>query len=162
MPPDNQSSRRTRRRRQGAAKAIVPNPFLALLPSVKRDVDARLERFFAAKARSVARYGAEVSAMVAALAEFCQRGGKRLRPALAVVGFRVAAPRARLETVLDAGIALELLHTYLLVHDDWMDEDALRRGGPTVHTTLARRFKHEKRGASAAILAGDLAASYAL
>ena len=162
MPSDNQSSQRARRRRRGAAKAIVPNPFLALLPSVKRDVDERLETFFSDKAKSVKTYGSEVSAMLAALSEFCRRGGKRLRPALAVVGFRVANPRADLENALDAGVALELLHTYLLVHDDWMDGDALRRGGPTVHTILGRRFKNEQLGASAAILAGDLAAAYAL
>jgi geranylgeranyl diphosphate synthase, type I len=162
MPTENRSSRRRRGRRRGAAKAIVPNPFVALLPSVKRDVDARLEAYFAEKLAEVAPYGGEVSAMLSALARFCLRGGKRVRPALAVVGFRVAEPKASLEAVLDAGLALELLHTYLLVHDDWMDEDALRRGGPTVHTTLAQRFKSEKLGAAAAILAGDLAASLAL
>jgi geranylgeranyl diphosphate synthase type I len=159
--PSRQSSRR-RRRPRGAAKAIVPNPFLALLPSVKRDVDARLEEFFEKKLAHVAPYGGEVSAMLSALARFCLRGGKRLRPALAVVGFRVADPVADLEPVLDAGLALELLHSYLLVHDDWMDGDELRRGGPTVHTSLARRFKDEKLGATSAILAGDLAAGLAL
>jgi geranylgeranyl diphosphate synthase, type I len=161
MPSDLQSSRRKRRRR-GAAKAIVPNPFLALLPTVKRDVDARLAAFFKDKAKGVAAYGPEVSAMLSALGEFCRRGGKRLRPALAVVGFRVAKPRADLEAVLDAGLALELLHSYLLVHDDWMDEDTLRRGGATVHTLLARRFKSDKKGAVAAVLAGDFAAGLAL
>jgi geranylgeranyl diphosphate synthase type I len=162
MPSATQSSRRKRRRRRGAAKSIVPNPFLALLPTVKRDVDERLAAFFKHKLAHVAQYGGEVSAMLSALERFCLQGGKRLRPALAVVGFRVADTDADLEVALDAGVALELLHTYLLVHDDWMDGDALRRGGPTVHTVLGRRFKSEKLGASSAILTGDLAAGLAL
>lgn len=137
------------------------NAFLALVPSVKRELDENLQAFFAERKRIVAPYGAEAEAMVSALAELCGSGGKRLRPALVVVGFRAADARADLAPALAAGLALELLHTYLLVHDDWMDGDSLRRGSPTVHTALARRFKSERRGAVGAILAGDFAAGLA-
>ncbi len=155
------SSRRRRRRRPGAPKAIVPNPFLALLPTVKRDLDARLEAFFDDKLEAVSSHGGEVSAMLAALMRLALRGGKRIRPALSFVGYRVASPRGSAEVALDAGLALELLHTYMLVHDDWMDGDVMRRGGPTVHAELARRFRDEHRGHSAAILAGDFAVGLA-
>jgi len=155
MPSRTESSRRARRRRPGAAKVIVPNPFLALLPSIKRDVDTRLEAFFDEKLEAARVHGGEVTAMLSSLMRFTLRGGKRLRPALLYVGYRVASPRAGAEPALDAGLALELLHTYMLVHDDWMDGDVIRRGGPTVHAELTRRLGDEHRGNSTAILAGD-------
>ncbi len=60
-------------------------------------------------------------------------GGKRVRPLLAfAAGEFAGAPRERLEIV---AAAVELIHAYSLVHDDLpcMDDDALRRGKPTVH-----------------------------
>ncbi len=60
-------------------------------------------------------------------------GGKRLRPACVLLGARaVGGDEAR---ALPAACALELVHTYSLVHDDLpcMDDDDLRRGRPTVH-----------------------------
>jgi len=155
MPLGSKSSRRRRRSRQGHAKAISANPFVALLASVKRDIDLRLETFFADRLARVAPHGPEVAAMVASAARLGLLGGKRLRPTLLVAGYRVVAPAGDLEPALDAGLALELLHTYLLVHDDWMDGDALRRGGPTVHAELAKTFKSARLGEVTAILAGD-------
>jgi len=162
MPLGTKSSKRTRRRRKGHAKAIPPNPFVAMLSTVQRDIDQRLESYFADQLELVAPHGREVTAMVASLARLCLRGGKRVRPALLVAGFRLAQPEGDVEPALDAGLAVELLHTYLLVHDDWMDGDALRRGGPSVHTELAKRFKDEHRGHASAILAGDFASGLAL
>ena len=95
--------------------------------------------------------------LVQAVRDLSLRGGKRLRPALLVAGYRAVSPSAPLEIALDAGVALELLQTFFLIHDDWMDQDAVRRGGPTVHASLSERYRSEHLGASAAILAGDLA-----
>jgi geranylgeranyl diphosphate synthase type I len=134
---------------------------LAVLASVKRDIDAKLEAFFAEELVRVRAHGKEVRAMIRAAADLGSRGGKRLRPSLLVAGFRVAEPEGDLEPALEAGLALELLHTYLLVHDDWMDGDALRRGGPTVHAALSEFFDDERLGEVTAILAGDYAAALA-
>jgi len=76
----------------------------------------------------------------------CLGGGKRLRPFLVVAGAELfGVPRAR---ALRAGAAVELVHCYSLVHDDLpaMDDDALRRGRPTVHIEFDE---------ATAILAGD-------
>ncbi len=73
-------------------------------------------------------------------------GGKRFRPALLfAVGNTFGAPAVSL---LRSGCALEMIHTYSLIHDDLpsMDDDDLRRGQPTCHV----RF-----GEATAILAGD-------
>ena len=73
-------------------------------------------------------------------------GGKRLRPYLVLSGARLfGVPEAR---ALRAAAAIEVLHTYSLVHDDLpcMDDDDLRRGRPTTH----RKFDE-----ATAVLAGD-------
>lgn len=162
MPLGTKSSRRRRRPRRGHAKTISANPFLALLASVKREVDLALEAFLADKLEQVTVHGREAAAMGASAARLALRGGKRLRPALLVAGYRVVLPEADLEPALEAGLAVELLHSYLLIHDDWMDGDALRRGGPSVHAELGKRLKSERLGAQAAILAGDFTAGLAL
>jgi geranylgeranyl diphosphate synthase, type II len=73
-------------------------------------------------------------------------GGKRIRPVLTLATARAVGMDA--ETVLPLAAAIELIHTYSLIHDDLpaMDDDDLRRGRPTCH----RRF-----GEDVAILAGD-------
>ncbi|MBW2276095.1 MAG: polyprenyl synthetase family protein [Deltaproteobacteria bacterium] len=88
------------------------------------------------------------------------RGGKRLRPALLAGGAALFEAEALgSPAVLDAGTALELLHAYFLIHDDIMDEDETRRGGPSVHAALTRDKGDPKLGRDLAILAGDLAAA---
>jgi geranylgeranyl diphosphate synthase, type II len=73
-------------------------------------------------------------------------GGKRIRPVLALATARAVGLPQR--EVLPLAGAIELIHTYSLIHDDLpaMDDDALRRGQPTCHV----RF-----GEDVAILAGD-------
>ena len=73
-------------------------------------------------------------------------GGKRLRPILCMAGAEAVGGRA--EDALPAASALEIIHTYSLIHDDLpaMDDDDLRRGGPTSHVQFDE---------ATAILAGD-------
>jgi geranylgeranyl diphosphate synthase type II len=73
-------------------------------------------------------------------------GGKRIRPVLALATARAAGSPA--ESVLPLAAAIELIHTYSLIHDDLpaMDDDDLRRGRPTCHVAF---------GEPVAILAGD-------
>jgi geranylgeranyl diphosphate synthase, type II len=64
-----------------------------------------------------------------------QAGGKRFRPILVAASFQAVRGEAPPDAGYDAAAALELIHTYSLVHDDLpcMDDDALRRGRPTTH-----------------------------
>jgi len=76
-------------------------------------------------------------------------GGKRLRPVLCMETARMVAANGSLPAgVDDLGAALEMLHTYSLIHDDLpaLDNDDLRRGKPTCHVVF---------GEAIAILAGD-------
>jgi geranylgeranyl diphosphate synthase type II len=63
-------------------------------------------------------------------------GGKRIRPALCIAAWQaLAEDPTHVEVVLPAAVAVELIHTYSLIHDDLpcMDDDDERRGRPTVH-----------------------------
>jgi len=73
-------------------------------------------------------------------------GGKRLRPILAMLACEASGSEAALS--LPVGLAIEMIHTFSLIHDDLpaIDNDDLRRGRPTCH----RQF-----GEASAILAGD-------
>ena len=97
----------------------------------------------------------------ARLAEACrypiETGGKRFRPLLVLAAAEAcsAAPSAPPEAAWAAGVALELVHTYSLVHDDLpcMDDDDERRGRPTVHKLY---------GEGPAVLVGDALLTAAL
>ncbi len=112
---------------------------LSFLKSRSRKVDAALERFLPREARMP-----EVLHKAMRYSVFA--GGKRLRPALCMAGAEICGGSAR--QVLPAACALEVLHTYSLVHDDLpaMDDDDVRRGRPTNHKVF---------GDGLAILAGD-------
>lgn len=127
---------------------------------VRARVDARLVAFFATKEEETRRLSPESSVLVSAVRDLTMRGGKRLRAAVLTAGFRAVAPDRDVAATTDACASLELLQTYLLVHDDWMDGDEERRGGPSVHVALSRIYGDPHLGASMAILAGDLASAY--
>jgi len=113
----------------------------------RKMVDAALERFLPSPpgVPSILSDGMRYSVMA---------GGKRLRPLLALAAAEALAARAGLtdeqarDLALPAACALELIHTYSLVHDDLpaMDNDTLRRGRPTAHVVF---------GEGQAILSGD-------
>ncbi len=73
-------------------------------------------------------------------------GGKRLRPILAMASFEAVGGKGK--KILPVACALEMIHTYSLIHDDLpcMDDDDLRRGKPTLHRVY---------GEGMAVLAGD-------
>ena len=76
-----------------------------------------------------------------------QTGGKRMRPLLTLAAFE-AVDGGNPEHAVPAALAIELVHTYSLVHDDMpcMDDDAERRGKPTTHVLF---------GDDMALLVGD-------
>ena len=75
-----------------------------------------------------------------------EAGGKRVRPVLVFAGAEAVGGTA--DSVMSAAVAMEMIHTFSLIHDDLpaMDDDSLRRGKPTNHKVF---------GDAIAILAGD-------
>lgn len=129
---------------------------------LRRRVDARLEACLHEAERDARERASDAVDTVIQVRDLTMRGGKRLRPAMllaaveCVVDWRTLGP-----AVIDTSCGIELLQTYLLIHDDWMDGDEVRRGGPTVHVSLSKRYNDKHLGASAAILAGDFASALA-
>jgi len=111
----------------------------AYLAAHARRVDEALEQFLSA-------YEGAPEGLNEALHYSLFPGGKRLRPALALGACEVVCGDPA--PALPAACAIELIHTYSLVHDDLpcMDDDAIRRGLATVH---------KKYGEAAAVLVGD-------
>src|SRR5206468_6126543 len=81
-----------------------------------------------------------------------------LRPLFCYWGYRAAGADDGSE-IVTASSALELLHTFAIIHDDVMDRSSLRRGQPATHVAMASGDEHF--GISAAVLAGDLALTLA-
>ena len=109
------------------------------LNGVQADVDSELDRLLPGEDETPALLHRAMRYSVLA-------GGKRVRPALVVMaGEALDAPRSEL---LPGAAAIEMLHTFSLIHDDLpaLDDDELRRGRPTVHMQFDE---------ATAVLAGD-------
>jgi geranylgeranyl diphosphate synthase type I len=119
----------------------------------------------------IARWAAadeELRDPLVALRDLVLAGGKRLRPAFCHWAFVGAGGDPADPRVIAGGAAIELLHTFALIHDDIMDGSSTRRGTDTIHMTFEQRhavsgWRGEGRrfGEGVAILAGDLAFVYA-
>lgn len=82
-------------------------------------------------------------------------GGKRLRPILAISSYRWCSGEGT--KILPVACALEMIHTFSLIHDDLpaIDNDDLRRGRETYHIHMAKIMGDKKLGEAIAIMAGD-------
>lgn len=119
---------------------------------LRRRVDQALHAFLSVVRSDVAAADPAALPMIDELERVVGAGGKRLRPLFCYWGHR-AAGGGDGDAIVRAGGALELLHTFAIVHDDIMDGSPLRRGRAASHLAMGEgRF-----GASAAILTGDLA-----
>jgi geranylgeranyl diphosphate synthase type I len=130
-------------------------------------VEGHLEAFFREKIAEAARISPGAEELIQVLREFTLRGGKRLRAAFVYYGYRCFSSREG-EEVWQVATCLELVQSFLLIHDDVIDEDDTRRGSRTVHRHyqdlhLERYHRRDPRhfGESMAILCGDLALAMA-
>lgn len=138
------------------------DPFAALMAHVLPGVERELRTHLTRAQKNAAALGQPVKDMVAALSSLCLRGGKRLRAGLVAAGYLSASGKRSLPAgVIQAGVAVELLQAYFLIHDDWMDRDDVRRGGPSVHAWLTAKIGNSHQGAAAGVLTGDYALALA-
>lgn len=151
------------------ARPAVSEGFLSLLAGFRDKLDRALASWLDAKREEVAAAGSpETLELIDGIGRLAMEGGKRIRPALVYYTYRACGGTAD-EEVLPLALATELLHTYLLIHDDIMDHAEVRRGQPAAHV----RFRDAHRahalhgdasdfGRSVAILLGDLSQSWAV
>jgi geranylgeranyl diphosphate synthase type I len=131
-------------------------------------VERRLADFLAERCGELERCDPLTAELTDGLRALVDAGGKRLRPAFVHWGHRAAGAEAPSAASVDAAAAVELLHTFALVHDDVMDGATTRRRRPSVHVALGELRTAElgaalaaRFGESAAILVGDLAFAWA-
>ncbi|MBR4235867.1 MAG: polyprenyl synthetase family protein [Clostridia bacterium] len=117
----------------------------------KRMTEQRLNELFPAPSAEFAQ-GEAPALLLDAMRYSLMAGGKRLRPVMLLAACELTGGDAA--AALDFACALEMIHTYSLIHDDLpgMDDDTLRRGKPTNHVVY---------GVGQAILAGDGLLTYA-
>lgn len=96
---------------------------------------------------------------------YLYRPAKRLRPSVLLMACGCFGGEEKEQRAIPAAVGVELFHTWTLVHDDIIDNDRLRRGGPTVHSLVCESGmkdmgleagKAVKYGTDIAVLAGDI------
>jgi len=88
------------------------------------------------------KYGANSRLALDAYLDILNRGGKRIRGALTMLGYEMVGGRDT-KMIVQAAMAVEMIHAYLLVIDDISDRSPIRRGGPAAHEAL--RAYHKKQ-----------------
>ncbi|MHA1136669.1 MAG: polyprenyl synthetase family protein [Candidatus Thorarchaeota archaeon] len=127
-------------------------------------VNKALEKFLDTKVERAKKLYPLHEEFYSNLKEYILRGGKRFRPIAVVIGCKVVGGDIDNDSLYTAASSIEILHNASLVHDDVIDHDATRRGGPTFHKRYHDQYKTivsndtEKAthfGMTCAILGGD-------
>ncbi len=134
----------------------------AYLRDFKATFDPKLSAYFDARIVEVRAEDPLVAEALEHVKAMTLSGGKRLRPAFMLAGYQAAGGEDT-ERLINASIAVELIHMFLLIHDDIIDRDALRHGVPTLHERYATWGRErlgltdpEHFGNSIALIVGDM------
>ncbi len=125
------------------------------------DTSERIEQELTSLARQFAKppLSAIPSRHREAILTFVLRRGKRLRPKLFLTCYGGYAP-AEVPNLYKAAISLELLHAFILVHDDIVDGSRVRRGAPSMHALFDDELRHNGSarfsGEDVAMIVGDM------
>ena len=157
--------------------SLFPTPSVSPLPSgggfwladgefddLRGRIDGRMREYLLAQRADYLRRPV-LGALYDDVVEFVLRPGKRLRPVLFLLAERVFAPEERSATgekrdLLAAAVSLELLHAFILIHDDIIDRSESRRGLPTLHRAIEGRLSsftdRHRAGNNLALVLGDV------
>lgn len=143
---------------------------LELLNDYKKKVEPFLSQYFEKKINQSEQIDPIAGQTVRMIRDFTLAGGKRIRPAVLYYAFLATGGKPS-DKIIEASMAVELLHTFLLIHDDIIDRDAIRHGVQTLHERYKDLIKNvqikklqteiDHFGNSMAIIAGDMASSMA-
>ncbi|MBD3245012.1 MAG: hypothetical protein GF335_03405 [Candidatus Moranbacteria bacterium] len=134
---------------------------------MKKLFDKELEEWFGKEFEKAKNPDKDYKENLKILETFILRGGKRIRSSLMYWGY-VACQGKDVKAIVNCALSMEFLHTCLLIQDDIMDDDLVRRGGPAVHKIYEEilselpKKKSQKTGESLAVLASDISFSIAV
>lgn len=140
---------------------------IELLKNFKKRFEPYLQEYFDKKIQQAGEIDSIAEEAVSMIEDYTISGGKRIRPAVLYFGYLAAGGKDS-EKIVKASMSMELLHSFLLIHDDIIDKDASRHGVETIHERykkIGRKYSLTKDsvhfGNSMAIISGDMAASMA-
>ena len=126
--------------------------FLNYLEKYNKDIQPVIDKFFFEQKKEVSKIAPIAGQIVDDFRDFLE-GGKKLRGCEILLGYEMFGGEDRKSGLL-ASLVIEIIHASLLIHDDFMDQDSLRRGKPTMHKKYSKN--HDAHyGASMAINIGD-------
>lgn len=132
------------------------------LLAYKQLIDADIDAYVLHMNKGVQSvYGEYSAAVSAAYTDLLQRGGKRIRGALTMVGYEMCGGTDQ-EMIIKAARAIEMMHAYMLIIDDIQDRSDIRRGGPSTHKLLEAHHIEQKWQGDAAHTGVSLALNAAL
>jgi len=125
-----------------------------------------IRKFFDKEIKSLQKWDPFFLHMLDSAKKQILRGGKRIRPIMAIKAYQSVGGKD-IREVERTSIGIEIFHTFLLMHDDIIDQDDLRHGGPAAHAVY-RDFHNKKNflgesghfGESVSMILGDILASY--
>ncbi|MEI7425577.1 MAG: polyprenyl synthetase family protein [Candidatus Moraniibacteriota bacterium] len=137
---------------------------IEMLQAYKKRLDPFLKEYFLAKTMQAKKLDPLAVRTIKLIERFVLAGGKRIRPALVYYGYLASGGKEE-EKIIKASMAIELIHAFLLIHDDIIDRDVTRHGIETMHETYKAWGKKINLveseathfGNSMAITAGDYA-----
>jgi geranylgeranyl diphosphate synthase type I len=134
---------------------------LKMLKKYQKEVNVLLNKYFNGEIKKAKKVDQLAVDTVGAIKKFTISGGKRLRPALLYYAY-LASGGKRTQAAKEASLSIELIHSFLLIHDDIMDQDDRRHGVDTInrkYEKIAQRYFKNKDsnhfGKSMAIVIGD-------
>jgi len=138
---------------------------LTLLNNYRDRLQPFLEEYFEKKLQKANSIDPLAEESVKLIRNFTLSGGKRLRPAIMYYAYLACGGKDE-DRIIDVSMSIEMVHSFLLIHDDIIDKDELRHGVKTLNAeykSIAQKFfpkaDPEHFGNSMAMIAGDLAGS---
>ncbi len=132
----------------------LESEFELMLKKFRVTFEEYLADYFAQKIKDSSEYPKLITKFYEDLADFTE-GGKRMRAFLVYLGYVIGGGR-NLQKVLPISLAVEIIHSFLLIHDDIIDKSETRRGKVTIHKRYEKLFDSHY-GVSQAIVLGDMA-----
>lgn len=135
-------------------KGKISKMFESELKKFLSSFDPYMQNFFAKKLKDLGTYPHLIRDFYKSLADF-MAGGKKMRGFLLYLGYRLGGSKD-LKRILPICLAFEIVHNFLLIHDDIIDKSETRRGKVTIHKKYEKLFGAHY-GTSQAIILGDIA-----
>ncbi|HHX58680.1 MAG TPA: polyprenyl synthetase family protein [Candidatus Moranbacteria bacterium] len=136
---------------------------IQLLKEHKEVLDCHLGNFLQKKVKTFGNYDPTMSVLMKKIEDVVLAGGKRIRPTLLHYAY-LASGKKDSAKIIDIEVAVELVHNYLLIHDDVFDRDDIRHGVKTIHKRYLESHRSKIKSTedlvhfsnSMAISAGDV------